>query len=153
MHGVYRSKEALGRQSPKHEPRLSPATHWAPRHGHEYAGGHTLAWSTRVFVIHFWNSTCFRFRLFNSQRMLLTFTWCQILIFWNLYICTWVSKIAIFSTTLSNRAVVKLLSFITACHMLPYPPQLEKSSFYLTSPTAFRGKHLFGLSAHELSKL
>lgn len=111
------------------------------------------AWSTRVFVIHFWNSTCFRFRLFNSQRMLLTFTWCQILIFWNLYICTWVSKIAIFSTTLSNRAVVKLLSFITACHMLPYPPQLEKSSFYLTSPTAFRGKHLFGLSAHELSKL
>lgn len=75
--------------------------------------------------------------------MLLTFTWCQILIFCNLYNCTWVSKTAIFSTTLSNRAVVKLLSFITACHMLPYPPQLEKGSFYLTSPTAFGGKHLF----------
>lgn len=147
MHGVYRSKEALGRQSPKQEPRLSAATCWAPRHGHEHAGGHTREWghedkgNSSSFISEIPPASDSDYSI--SQRMLLTFTWCQILIFCNLYNCTWVSKTAIFSTTLSNRAVVKLLSFITACHMLPYPPQLEKGSFYLTSSTAFGGKHLF----------
>lgn len=49
---------------------------------------------TSAFATHSWNSTHLKSWLYSiGQRMLLSFIWCQILVFSNPYTCTLVSKI------------------------------------------------------------
>lgn len=141
-----------GSPSPGQDPRLSHLPQGVvavgPSHHH---------WPRRLHHSFPRNSTPFRARLYSvSQRMLLTFIWCQILVFWNPHLCTLVSKVnCVPNTTFSNRAVVKLLSLISTWQVLDKASQSFLVGRMLIWPAI---SHLevnisFGLSAQKLSKL